>query len=74
MTPHYPETFRDKSRWTERGLVAWLKNPRTVRPWTGMQPVHLTEPEFRELMDILKVEGIEGSCFTFHNRFGMVFE
>jgi cytochrome c2 len=59
LSPNYPETFRDKARWTERGLATWLKNPRQARPGARMQPVVLTEPEFRELVDILKVEGTE---------------
>jgi len=59
LSPHYPETFKDKDRWTERDLGIWLKNPRQIRPWARMQPVMLTEPEFRELVDILKVEGTE---------------
>jgi cytochrome c2 len=59
LSPHYPETFRGKGRWTERGLATWLKNPRMARPGARMQPVVLTEPEFRELVDILKVEGTE---------------
>jgi cytochrome c2 len=59
LSPHYPETFRDKGRWTERDLATWLKNPRRIRPWARMQPVMLTEPEFRELTEILKVEGTE---------------
>ncbi|HEX7553713.1 MAG TPA: selenite/tellurite reduction operon c-type cytochrome lipoprotein ExtS [Geothrix sp.] len=59
LSPHYPETFRDKGRWTVRDLGTWLKNPRKVRPGARMQPVVLTELEFRELVDILKVEGTE---------------
>jgi cytochrome c2 len=61
LSPHYPETFRDKGRWTARDLATWLKNPRKVRPWARMQPVSLTEAEFRELVDILKVEDAEGT-------------
>ena len=59
LSPHYPETFRDKGRWTERALADWLRNPRRIRSWARMQPVILTEPEFRELVDILRVEGTE---------------
>jgi len=59
LSPHYPKTFRDKGRWSERGLEQWLKNPRKVRPLAGMQPVLLSGKEFRELVDILKVEGTE---------------
>jgi mono/diheme cytochrome c family protein len=56
LSPFYPETFRNNSRWTERDLEEWLKNPRQIRTWTGMQPVELTQEEFRELLEILKVE------------------
>jgi cytochrome c2 len=59
LSPHYPETFRDKGRWTERDLATWLKNPRRIRSGSRMQPVILTEPEFRELVDTLKMEGTE---------------
>lgn len=59
LSPNYPETFRDKGRWTARDLAAWLKNPRKIRPGARMQPVILTEPEIRELVDILKVEDAE---------------
>jgi len=59
LSPFYPLTFRGRDRWTGKGLEGWLKNPRTVRPWATMQPVRLTESEFRELVDILKMEGTE---------------
>jgi mono/diheme cytochrome c family protein len=59
LSPYYPGTFRGRERWTECDLGTWLKNPRTIRPWGRMQPVVLTEPEFRELVDILKVAGTE---------------
>ena len=61
LSPHYPETFRDKSRWTERNLLKWTKNPRKIRPWAKMQPVMLTDSEFRELAGILKVDHAEGT-------------
>ena len=56
LSPYYPKTFRNGSPWTERDLEGWLKNPRTVRPWSTMQPVPLTAAEFRELIGTLKVE------------------
>jgi len=56
LSPYYPETFRGRDRWTERDLAEWLKNPRRIRPWARMRPVLLTEPEYRELVEILKVE------------------
>ena len=60
LSPHYPETFREKGRWSERELGEWLKNPRQIRPIARMQPVILTAPEFRELVEILTVESAEG--------------
>lgn len=59
LSPFYPKTFRDQDRWTERDLGDWLRNPRRIRPGAGMQPVILTEPEFRALVEILKVESTE---------------
>jgi cytochrome c2 len=59
LSPHYPETFREKGRWAERELGEWLKNPRQIRPWARMLPVELTQEEFRELVEILKVEHYE---------------
>ena len=56
LSPWYPPTFRERQAWTQTSLSTWLKNPRTVRPWARMQPVVLTEPEVRELVDILRVE------------------
>jgi cytochrome c2 len=60
LSPFYPETFRNNSRWTERNLAEWLKNPRQIRSWARMQPVMVTEQEFRELADILTVDSAEG--------------
>ena len=59
LSSYYPETFRDRDCWTERDLGGWLRNPRRIRPWARMQPVILTEPEFRELVEIMKVKGTE---------------
>jgi mono/diheme cytochrome c family protein len=59
LSPYYPATFRERVRWTERDLSLWLKNPRRIRSWARMQPVLLTEAEFRELAEILKVEDAE---------------
>jgi cytochrome c2 len=56
LSPYYPLTFRDTARWTERGLAAWLKNPRSVRPVARMLPVSLTGPEFSDLVDLLSVK------------------
>jgi mono/diheme cytochrome c family protein len=55
LSPHYPLTFRDKGRWTERDLATWLKNPRSIRPMARMQPVLLTGPEFSDLVGLLSV-------------------
>ncbi len=59
LSPYYPGTFRGRERWTERNLELWIRNPRDSRPLSMMQPVRLTEVEFRGLVDILKVEGAE---------------
>ena len=56
LSPFYPATFRERGQWTEERLRAWLKNPRSVRPTALMQPITLTEKEFRELVGILWVE------------------
>ncbi len=54
LSPYYPLTFQGEQAWTENGLKKWLKNPRTIRTWARMPPVQLTEPELREVVDILK--------------------
>jgi cytochrome c2 len=59
LSPFYPATFREGDKWTEARLGEWLKNPRSVRPMSRMQPVVLTEAEFRKLVEILKVEGMQ---------------
>jgi cytochrome c2 len=56
MSPYYPQPFKAGTQWTERNLEKWLKNPRAVKPWSTMQPVSLTDVEFRELMGLLKVD------------------
>lgn len=56
LSPFYPATFREREPWTEVRLREWLRNPRSVRPSALMQPVSLTEREFRELAGILRVE------------------
>jgi cytochrome c2 len=61
LSPYYPETYKDNGRWSERDLEIWLKNPRQVRPMARMQPVILTVPEFRELVEVLTVESAEGT-------------
>jgi len=61
LSPYFPKTFRDKGQWKDSDLKLWLKNPRKVRPWARMQPVKLTDLEFRELLQILKVEYVDGT-------------
>ncbi len=56
LSPFYPATFREREPWTEERLREWLRNPRSVRPTALMQPVPLSEREFRELTGILRVE------------------
>ncbi len=50
----YPATFRNGQPWNEDRLKEWLKNPRQIRPTAVMQPVALTEKEFRELAGIIR--------------------
>jgi cytochrome c2 len=52
----YPKTFQRGDAWDNVKLAQWLKNPRTLRAWTQMQPVHLTQPELHELEKILSQE------------------
>jgi len=56
LSPFYLATFREREAWTEERLREWLKNPRSVRPAALMQPVPLSEREFKELSGILRVE------------------
>jgi len=46
LTPFYPRTFRDESRWTVARLKDWVENPRKFRKITTMQPVALQEGEW----------------------------
>lgn len=55
LTPHYPRNAGPGVPWTEQRLKDWLYNPRTVRPWSLMQPVRLSDGELHELMRILTV-------------------
>jgi cytochrome c2 len=54
LSTFYPSTFRNGQPWTEERLRDWLKNQRQIRPTAVMQPVVLTEKEFRELVEIVR--------------------
>jgi cytochrome c2 len=56
LSPFYPATYREREPWTEERLREWLKNPRRVRSTARMQPVTVTEREFKELVYILGAE------------------
>jgi len=56
LSVYYPQSFADGKKWSEQELATWLKNPRRIRPWARMQPVEVSGKEFRELVDILRVE------------------
>lgn len=50
----YPKNFKNSEQWTPKNLAAWLKNPRTIRSWTSMQPVELTNTETKDLEQIIR--------------------
>jgi mono/diheme cytochrome c family protein len=54
LSVFYPATFRNGQPWNEERLREWLKNPRQSRPNAVMQPVTLTEKEFRDLVKIVR--------------------
>lgn len=56
LTAFYPKTFRDTQAWDIERLRRWLDNPRAVKAGARMQPVKLSEAEFRDLLEILKAE------------------
>ena len=53
FSPFYPKSFKNSEAWNARNLGAWLKNPRETRPGARMMPVILTEPETKELMQLM---------------------
>lgn len=56
LSPFYPHNYRKARPWTATRLAGWLENPRSVRPWSLMQPVHLTGGEAAELVSLMLIE------------------
>jgi len=54
LTSFYPKTYKDTESWNVERLRRWLENPRAIRAGARMQPVKLSETEFRELLEILR--------------------
>lgn len=55
LTEFYPQTFDKGEAWHEKHLQQWLENPRKTRAMARMQPVAVTEAEWRELLEIMAV-------------------
>jgi len=55
LTRWYPRTFKNGERWNDKRLQEWLRNPRKVRNWANMQPVILSEDEFKQLVEALMI-------------------
>ena len=56
LSPFYPKSFRNAEVWNADRVRRWLENPRAIRTGARMQPVKLSEKEFRDLLAILRVE------------------
>lgn len=54
FSPFYPNAPGGE-HWTVRRLAAWLKNPRSIRPWSIMRPVALTYAELLAIEGVLAV-------------------
>jgi len=54
FSPFYPVSPAGEP-WTVRRLATWLKNPRSVRPWSVMRPLTLTASELEQLAGVLAV-------------------
>lgn len=55
FSEQYPVTLNDSRRWTADILKKWLKNPRTIRKNSQMQPIRLENDEFDRLLAIFEV-------------------
>lgn len=55
LTRWYPKTFKNGEGWDEKRLRDWLRNPRKVRHSAKMQPVILSEDEFKQLVEALMI-------------------
>lgn len=51
FTPFYAATAKDGQRWSRKFVIAWIKNPRKIRPLTRMPPVILSDDEIATLVD-----------------------
>lgn len=61
FSPFYPAAPGDEP-WTVRRLATWLKNPRSIRPWSIMRPVPLTAAELDRVADVLAVASPPGKA------------
>ena len=56
FTEYYPATLKNGGKWTADVLKKWLKNPRTIRVVSQMQPVPLHKYESDQLLAILSTK------------------
>jgi cytochrome c2 len=54
LTSFYPETFREREKWSVEKLRKWLENPRAMRQHARMPPISIKSDEFGRLADILR--------------------
>jgi cytochrome c2 len=59
LSVFYPKTFNKIESWDEKRLRRWLENPRAIKPGERMQPVKLSETEFRDILGNLRVTTTE---------------
>ena len=56
FTPWYPSPDSHGVRWTPERLNRWLKNPRSIQPYSSMPPRKLSAKEFEEIVSLLTIE------------------
>lgn len=56
LSSFYPKSFKAVEDWNAKRLRRWLENPRAIKVVARMQPVRLSEVEFRDLLEILRVD------------------
>jgi len=61
FSPFYPPAAPSGEPWTVRRLARWLKNPRSLRPWSLMRPVSLTAADLEQLTGVLAVAPSPGN-------------
>jgi cytochrome c2 len=59
LTEFYPKSFRNTEVWNNTGLRRWLDNPRAIKTGARMQPVKLTEEEYRDLLVIFRAQSTQ---------------